>query len=174
VRVYLPATTSVLGRLVETSECGPAPLTAFAVTPGLREWYVNDDIESLEYAAMLEAARASLRLLAADPAAAPRRVVIAAELPDRKVAVRDDLDLGVVRVAESVLLRQVVSVHVDDHDAEPAVRAATAEIDAADLGDPDASDRVDDTEAFELAWYASQEIADLLGSLTTSGESSTG
>jgi len=174
VRIYLPATTSVLRRLVETSECGPAPLTAFAVTPGLREWYVDDDIESLEYAAMLEAARASLRLLAADPAAAPRRVVVAAELPDAVVVVRDDLDLGVVRLADPVLLRQVVSVHVDDDDAEPAVRAATAVIDAADLGDPDASDRVDDTEGFELAWYASQEAADLLRSLTTSGESSMG
>lgn len=174
MRVYLPATTSVLRRLVETSECGPAPLTAFAVTPGLREWYVDDDIESLEYAAMLEAARASLRLLSADPVAAPRRVVIAAEPPDAVVAVRDDLDLGVVRVADGLSLRQVVSVHVDDHDAEPAVRAATAVIDAADLGDPDASDAVDDTEAFELAWYATQEIHTLLGSLTASGEPSTG
>jgi Family of unknown function (DUF6912) len=174
VRVYLPATTSVLRRLAETSETGPAPLTAFAVTPGLREWYVDDDVESLEYAAMLEAARASLRLLAADPAAAPRRVVIAAELPDAVVALGDDLDLGVVRVAEAVLLRQVVSVHVDDHDAEPAVRTATALIDAADLGDPDASDAVDDTEGFELAWYATQEIDTLLSSLTGSGEPSTG
>jgi hypothetical protein len=174
VRVYFPATTSVLRRLKETSEYGPAPLTAFAVTPGLREWYVDDDVESLEYAAMLEAARASLRLLAAEPVAAPRRVVITAELPDAVVAVRDDLDLGVVRVADAVSLRQVVSVHVDDQDAEPAVRAATAVIDAADLGDPDASDAVDDTEAFELAWYATQEIDTLLGSLTASGEPSTG
>jgi hypothetical protein len=172
--VYFPATTSVLRRLKETSEYGPAPLTAFAVTPGLREWYVDDDVESLEYAAMLEAARASLRLLAAEPVAAPRRVVITAELPDAVVAVRDDLDLGVVRVADAVSLRQVVSVHVDDQDAEPAVRAATAVIDAADLGDPDASDAVDDTEAFELAWYATQEIDTLLGSLTASGEPSTG
>jgi hypothetical protein len=174
VRVYLPATTSALRRLVETAECGPAPLAAYAVTPGLREWYVDDDVESLEYAAMLEAARSSLRLLAADPVAAPRRVVIAAELPDAAVAVRDDLGVGVVRVANPVLLRQVASVHVDDDDAEPAVRAATAVIAAADVGDPDASDMVDDTEAFELAWYASQEIAALLGSLTASGEPSTG
>jgi hypothetical protein len=172
--VYLPATTSALRRLVETAECGPAPLAAYAVTPGLREWYVDDDVESLEYAAMLEAARSSLRLLAADPVAAPRRVVIAAELPDAAVAVRDDLGVGVVRVANPVLLRQVASVHVDDDDAEPAVRAATAVIAAADVGDPDASDLVDDTVAFELAWYASQEIAALLGSLTASGEPSTG
>jgi hypothetical protein len=164
----------MLRRLVETSECGPAPITAFAVTPGLREWYLDDDIESLEYAAMLEAARASLRLIVADPAAVPRRVVIAAELPDAVVAARDELGVGVVHVADPVSLQQVVSVHVDDDDAEPAIRAATAVIDAADLGDPDASDTLDDAEAFELAWYASQEIAALLGSLAASGEPSAG
>jgi hypothetical protein len=101
-------------------------------------------------------------------------VVIAAELSDSVVAVRDDLDLGVVHVADPVSLRQVVSVHVDDHNAEPAVRAATAVIDAADLGEPEASDAIDDTEAFELAWYATQEIGDLLASLSASGEPSTG
>ncbi len=164
----------MLRRLVETSECGPAPITAFAVTPGLREWYLDDDFESLEYAAMLEAARASLRLIVADPAAVPRRVVIAAELPDAVVAARDELGVGVVHVADPVSLQQVVSVHVDDDDAEPAIRAATAVIDAADLGDPDASDTLDDAEAFELAWYASQEIAALLGSLAASGEPSAG
>jgi hypothetical protein len=164
----------MLRRLVETSECGPAPITAFAVTPGLREWYLDDDFESLEYAAMLEAARASLRLIVADPAAVWRRVVIAAELPDAVVAARDELGVGVVHVADPVSLQQVVSVHVDDDDAEPAIRAATAVIDAADLGDPDASDTLDDAEAFELAWYASQEIAALLGSLAASGEPSAG
>jgi len=114
VRVYLPATTSLLRALVETSSFGAAPITAFAVTPALREWYVDDDIEELEYAASLEAARASLRLLSADPAAAPRRVVIAADLPDDLVTIRDDLDRGVVRLVAPVSLRQVASVHVDD------------------------------------------------------------
>lgn len=174
MRVYLPATTSMLRRLVQTSEYGPAPLTGFAVTAGLREWYVDDDIEALEYAATLEAARASLRLLAADPAAAPRRMVIAADVPDVVVLIRDDIDLGVVHVADPVSLQQVVSVHVDERDAEPAVRAASAVIDAADLGDPDASDTVDDTEGFELAWYATQEFGALLRTLTASDDSSTG
>lgn len=172
MRVYLPATTSMLRRLVQTSGHGPAPLTGFAVTPGLREWYVDDDIEALEYAATLEAARASLRLLAGDATAAPRRIVIAAELPEADVAVHDDLDVGVVRIAVPVPLQRVVSVHVDDHEAEQAVRAASAVIDAADLGDPDASDAVDDTEGFELAWYATQEIDTLLSSLAPSGEPS--
>lgn len=139
-----------------------AELTAFAVTPGLREWYLDDDLEELEYAASREAARASLRLLAADPTAAPRRVVVAADVADDAVTVRDDLDRGVVRVAGPVPLRQVAAAHVDDADAEEAVRAATAAIDAADLGDVDAEATVDDAEGFELAWYATQELGAFL------------
>jgi hypothetical protein len=162
VRVYLPATTTALQRLVDEEMLGPAPVTAFAVTPGLREWYVDDDLEELEYAAMLDASRASLRLLAAEPSAAARRVVVAAEVPDELVTIRDDLDRGVVRLAEPVPLRQVVSAHVDDPSAEQAVRAAAGAIDGADLGDAEAQDVVDDAEAFELAWYATQEITALL------------
>jgi hypothetical protein len=162
VRVYVPATTSLLRMLVETSEFGTPPVTAFAVTAGLREWYVDNDIEELEYAASLEAARASLRLLAADPGAVPRRVVVTAEVPDTVVRVRDDLDRGVVRLASSVSMQQIASIHVDDADAEPAVRAAATVVDAADLGDPEAENAVDDTEGFELAWYATQELGALL------------
>jgi hypothetical protein len=162
VRVYIPATTSLLRVLIETSEFGTPPVTAFAVTAGLREWYVDDDLEELEYAATLEAARASLRLLAVDPDAAPRRVVVSAELPQAAVTVRDDLDRGVVRLASPVTVQQVASVHVDDSEAEPAVRVAAAVVDAADLGDSDAENAVDDTEGFELAWYATQELGPLL------------
>jgi hypothetical protein len=169
VRIYLPATVSLLRSLVDTSEFGTPPVTAFAVTPALREWYVDDDLEALEYAASNEAARASLRLLAVDAAAAPRRVVIAAELPDAAVTVRDDLDRGVVRLAAPVPMRQITSVHVDDVDAEPTVRAAAAVVDAADLGDEQAADQVDDTEGFELAWYATQEVAALLAALGVPG-----
>jgi hypothetical protein len=162
VRVYLPATTCLLRRLIDAGALGPAPLTAFGVTPALREWYVDDDLEELEYAATAEAARASLRLLGADSSAALRRVVVAADVPDELVTVRDDLDRGVVRIAEPVPLRQVVSVHVDDADAEEAVRAAAVAIDAADLGDRSAQDIVDDAEGFDLAWYATQEVDALL------------
>lgn len=165
MRVYIPATSAALRALLETSELGPAPLTAFAVTPGLREWYVDDDLEALEYAASVEAARASLRLLAADGSAVPRRVVVAAEVPEGSVTVRDDLDRGVVRLATPIPLGQVASVHVDDADAEAAVRIAVELIDAADLGDADAEDAVDDTEGFELAWYATQELETLLGQI---------
>ena len=161
MRVYLPATSTVLRQLLDTRELA-AQQTAFAVTPGLREWYVDDDDEELEYAALLEAARASLRLLDADPDAARRRVVIAVDTPDATVEVRDDLDRGVVRLGAGVPLAQVASIHADDADATAAVTAAAQAITAADLGDEQAQERVDDAEGFELSWYASQEIGDLL------------
>ncbi len=163
MRVYLAATTQLLRALLAEGRL-PAG-TAFAVTPGLREWYLDDDIEELEYAAMLEAARASLRLLDADPVAARRRVVVAADTPDSAVEVRDDLDRGVVRLSEPVPLARIASVHVDGAEAEAAVAAAAEAITAADLGDGEAQDRVDDAEGFELSWYATQELAGLLEAL---------
>lgn len=162
MRIYLPATTTVLARLARDGVLGPAPSTAFAVTPGLREHYLDDDIEELEYAAANEAARAALRLIAGDPAAASRRIVVAADVPDAAVEVRDDLDLGVVRIGAPVQLAWCASVHADDADAEDTVALAAQRIDDADLGDPDAEALVDDAEGFELSWYATQEIDELL------------
>jgi hypothetical protein len=164
VRIYLPATSAGLRSLLDDGELGPAPLTAFAVTAGLREWYVDDDLEALEYAASSEAARASLRLVDADATAARRRVVVALDAPDDQVEVRDDLDRGVVRLAAAVTASHVASVHVDDADAEPAVADAAAAITAADLGDEAAQEKVDDADGFELSWYAPQELEQLLAS----------
>jgi hypothetical protein len=165
MRVYLPATTTTLQRLLELGAFAAIPLTAFAVTPGLREWYVDDDAEELEYAAMMEAARASLRLLDGDESAARRRVVVAADVAEVAVSVRDDLDRGVVQVGAPVELAHVASVHIDDADAETAVAAAAAAITAADLGDDAAQDTVDDAEGHELSWYATQEIGAVLALL---------
>jgi hypothetical protein len=166
VRVYLPATSTTLRGLSASGVLGPAPLTAFAVTPGLREYYLDDDIEELEYAAATEAGRAALRLIAADPLAARRRIVISADVPDGSVEVRDDLDRGVVRVGVDVRLGWCASVHADDSDAEATVAAAANVIDAADLGDTSAEEAVDDADGFELSWYATQEIEDLLSQLS--------
>ncbi len=162
MRVYLPASTTVLRQLLESGEIGSPPLTGFAVTPGLREWYSDDDDEALEYAATMEAARGSLRLLDADPSAARRRVVLAVEIPDASVSVRDDIDRGVVQVDVAVPMRWVESAHVDDKDAEGAVAAAADAVIEADLGSEEAQDALDDAEGFELNWYATQEIAILL------------
>lgn len=159
MRVYLPSTTAGLRDLLDFGATGAASPTAFAVTPGLREWYLDDSLEELEYAATMEAARASLRLLDAEHAAARRRVVLAADVPDGAVAVRDDVDRGVVQVAGPIPLTQIVALHVDGAEAEPAVAAAAQSIMAADLGDLAAQEIVDDAEGFELCWYASQEIS---------------
>jgi hypothetical protein len=165
MRVYLPTTSTALRTLLDTGSIGAPPFTAFAVTPALREWYVDDDIDQLEYAAMTEAARASLRLLDGDADALRRRVVIALDAADGEVEVRDDLDRGVVRLAGPVTLTQIASFHVDDAEAEPAVAAAANAITAADLGEQSAQDAVDDAEGYELSWYAAQELETLLADI---------
>jgi hypothetical protein len=162
MRVYVPTTTTGLRELLDNGEIGPAPLTAFAVTPELREWYVDDNAEELEYAALHEAARGSLRLLDADAAAVRRRVVLAVDVADAGVEVRDDLDRGVVRLAEPVPMAAIASVHIDDADAEPTIGLAVESIIAADLGDAGSQERVDDADGYELSWFANQEIGPLL------------
>ncbi|MEU1098006.1 hypothetical protein ABZ389_32905, partial [Streptomyces sp. NPDC005877] len=93
MRVYLPLTLPGLATAHAAGELGPGPLTAYAVTPGLREWYVSDDIEELEYAALSRAAAASLRLLAVDPGAPRRRVVVAVDVPDGAASADPDRGL---------------------------------------------------------------------------------
>ncbi|MDI5978685.1 DUF6912 family protein [Amycolatopsis magusensis] len=163
MRVYLPATIATLRRLVEDGEFAPISGTGFALTPALRESYTSGDTEELEYAALLDAARASLRLIAAedtDEKDPPRRVVISADV--EQATPRPDLDAAVVRVSGPVELTQIAAVHVDTAEAEAAVVAAAAVIDAADLGDDDAEFALGEAEDHELAWYAPQELPFLL------------
>ncbi|WP_037907950.1 DUF6912 family protein [Actinacidiphila yeochonensis] len=168
MRVYIPTTLATLADAFTAGELGPAPLDAFAVTPGLREWYVSDDIEELEYAALTRAAQASLRLLAAQPQARRRRVVVAVDVPES--AVRSDPDrsldpeaLGAVRLLQPVAPAEAAAVHVDADEAEADVAAAAGAVVAADAGDTDARFTVDGTEDHELLWYATQEIPHLIG-----------
>ncbi|MEU9731894.1 hypothetical protein [Streptomyces sp. NPDC048002] len=167
MRVYVPLTLPGLAEAYRTGELGSGPLTAYAVTPALREWYLSEDIEELEYAALNRAALASLRLLAADPDAVRRRVVVAADVPDGAATVDPDrgLDpaaLGEVRVAVSVPLAKAAAVHVDGGDAEADVVAAAQALKAADEGDDDAQFVVDGAEDHDLLWYATQEIPNLV------------
>lgn len=164
MRVYIPATLAMLRTLVDSGELIPVAGTAFALTPMLRESYAAGDTEELEYVAMNEAARASLRLLAAeldhDSAALARRVVVAADV--ERVRLRPDLDDAAVTVTGAVPAGAVAAVHVDVAEAQDAVRAAAGLVDAADLGDPDAEFALGDAEDHDMAWYATQEIAFLL------------
>jgi type II secretory pathway component HofQ len=160
MRVYLPATVEALRALMQTGQVGPAPLRGYAVTPALREWYVDDDPEALEYAALLEAARASLRLLDLDPKAPRRRVVIAVDAPSP--VLRPQVERSAVELPEPVPMRLVAAAHVDAPEAEPAVSAAADAVIEADLGSEDAQFVLDEAEGHELAWYATQEIGPLL------------
>ncbi|MFF9162893.1 DUF6912 family protein [Streptomyces longwoodensis] len=169
MRVYVPLTLPGLAEAHKTGQLGSGPLVAYAVTPGLREWYLSDDVEELEYAALSRAALASLRLLAADAGAPRRRVVVAVDVPDGAAASDPDralvpAALGEVTVAGAVPLAKAAAVHVDADDAEADVAAAAAALEAADGGDDDAQFVVDGAEDHELLWFATQEIPNLVGS----------
>lgn len=175
-RVYVPATVSMLRRLVADRELFPLGGTAFALTPTLREAYASGDDEELAEVAMAEAARASLRLLAGEreddetgaaddePSSSGRpvyrRAVIAADVSGVKP--RPDLDDAVVKLSGPITYDRIASVHVDLAEAEPAVAKAVDVVDAADLGDPDAEFVLGDAEDHQLAWYAAQELPFLL------------
>ncbi|MFK0187048.1 DUF6912 family protein [Streptomyces rubiginosohelvolus] len=167
MRVYVPLTLSGLAAAHGAGEVGPGPLTAYAVTPGLREWYVSDDIEELEYAALNRAAAASLRMIAGNPDEVRRRVVVAVDVPDGSAVADPDnglsaASLGEVKVAAALPLAKAAAVHVDADDAEKDVTAAAAALGAADLGDDDAQFTVDGAEDHELLWFGVQEIPQLI------------
>ncbi|MGW5233083.1 DUF6912 family protein [Streptomyces nodosus] len=167
MRVYVPLTLPGLAEAYKTGELGAGPFVAYAVTPGLREWCRSDDMEELEYAALNQAALASLRLLAADPGAPRRRLVVAVDVPEGAAAADPDRGpaaLGEVRVSGTVALSKAAAVHADAADAEAEVTAAAGALEAADGGDDDAQSLVDGAEDHELLWYATQEIPNLLGS----------
>ena len=160
MRVYLPSTLPALRRLLDDGVLGDPPLPAYAVTPGLREWYAEGDDEELEYAAMALAAAASVRLLDADQDAPRRRVVVVAETS--AVDPAPHVDRAAVRVTAAVPVRDVKAVHVDDPAAVPDVTLAADSVIEADLGSEDAAFRVAQAEGHELQWYATQEIGPLL------------
>lgn len=177
LRVYVPATVPMLRELVQDREIRALNDTAFAVTPALREAYASGDDEELAEVAMAEAARASLRLLAEEQAAADlggedagdeaaprgpifRRAVIAADVTG--ATLRPDLDDAVVRLSAAIPYDRIASIHVDLAEAESEVAKAVEVIDAADMGDADAEFVLGDAEDHQLAWYAAQELPFLL------------
>jgi hypothetical protein len=111
---------------------------------------------------MTLAAKASVRLLDADPDAVRRRVVVVAEVADDAVQLAPHVDRAAVRVSSAVPLRDVKAVHVDDTDAIPDVTVAADAVVEADLGSEDAAFRMEQAEGHELGWYATQEIGPLL------------
>jgi hypothetical protein len=160
MRVYVGLTRSALAAAVASGHVGPAPLTAHAVTPALRESYATADAEELEYVALMAAAGSCLPLLAAAPDEPRRRYVAACDVQD----VRPDLEPGPsgVVVPAPIAWRDVKALHADDPEAAPAIAAAVEAYAAALAGDDDARFTVDEADGWELMWFATQEADDLL------------
>jgi hypothetical protein len=162
VRVYLPATLPTLARWLAAGEADVAGDLGYSVTPTLRESYYDADLDELEHAAQIAAAVGSLERLAADPAAARRRVVVAADVPDVAVIAAPGVGRAAVRLAGAVPVSAWASALVDDGDAAAVVGEAAASVAAAAAGDDDAQFAVDEAEAHELGWYAVQELPHLV------------
>ena len=162
MRVYLPSTLPALRRLLDERQVTAAArgTVAYAVTSALRDEHGGADLEELEYEALTAAARESVRLLAADEAAPPRRVVLAADVPTDAVTPAPERGRAGVRVAAALPLARVAAVHIDDAEAAAAVRAAADAL-VGDEGEQDGPgmQAVDD---HELLWFATQEIPALL------------
>ncbi len=137
VRVYVPLTSTGLAALVAEGRIA-GPFRAHAVTDALRVEWSDGDEEGWEYAALMAAAGTSAQLRGSGDA--PRRCVVAADVPDVVPVPGDDPTL--VDVAADVPWKNVASAHVD----------------TADWGERGADE--DD----ELAWFATQEIRDLVES----------
>jgi len=161
-RVYIPTTLNTLAVAHAIGEF-PAPMAAHAVTAAVREWYVEGDLEELEYVALTEAAEGSLRLLAADPTAPRRRVVVSADVPDIELWVHaEDRFRSSVRLTRAVQVEAIASIHVDEDLAASTVVEAIAALPRADDGDADARFLLDEAEATELLWYDVSEMGDLV------------
>lgn len=137
MRVYLPATaTDLVARELR-------PAVVHAVTPALRGELPGEDTETLELVAFLAAADDSVRLIA-DRAAPPRRVVLAADVPDTALAAASPDALETVRIPrDPIPWDAVVSIHVDEPDAAAQVAAAAA-------GDEGAFDALGER---DLLWF---------------------
>jgi hypothetical protein len=162
VRVYVPATVSMLANLRVSGQLGAGPTIAHAVTPALREWYAEGDEEELEYVAFTRAAQAALRLLRQDPSAPRRRVVVSADVASAGVVAADvELGSSTVRLPRPVARAEVAAIHVDGTGAAAQVAAAADVVEEALAGDPDAQFTVDGAEDHELEWYAVSELDQL-------------
>jgi hypothetical protein len=112
--------------------------------------------------ASLAAANGSVELLAADPAAPRRRVVLAADVNDGDVTPVAGGDRAAVRIPVAVPRAGWASALADDDAAGVIVASAIANLARAAIGDEDARFALDEAAAQELGWYAVQELPHLL------------
>jgi len=155
MRVYLPTSASTL-RLLQTKAFVAGPFEAIGLTPGLRQWYSASDDDEFEYAAMSRATDLALAL--ADQG---RRIVVVLEAGDADIEVGDD-PVGSLMLMQLESAR-VVSIHVDDAGAVPAVMMARAALTKVPAGVVpwEVEHLIDE----DLAWFARQELDDVIAQL---------
>ncbi len=140
MRVYVPTTLDRLQRWCDDDVLA-APVAGWAVTEALREELSDLGDEEAEYAVATAAAEASQQLLVDDRRKRGRRVVVVAELSYSTVE-PDDEAAGAVTVVAPIEGSRIAAVLADS--TEMPITAS---------GDVD-----------DLAWFATQEIAQLLAS----------
>ncbi|HVW81792.1 MAG TPA: hypothetical protein VHB69_12720 [Mycobacteriales bacterium] len=160
MRVYLPATLPLLRDWLAAGAATAAG-SAYGVTPSLREWYREGDMEELEHAAALLAAVASLELLADDEDAPRRRVVLAVDIDDSQV-LPDLEERGALRVQSAVPFARWASALIDDDAAVAVVSAAVALLRDPDASAEDLDFALGEAEAADLGWYHVQELSYLV------------
>lgn len=161
VRVFLPATFSMLAELEETGQLTARSGWGFALTPALREFYTEGDEEEIEYSAFLEASMASLRLLAiGDEEKFPhRRVVISVDVDESVVTPKPDMGEPVVALDPATITKDnLQAIHVDIEESEATTAKAIDAIDNADLGDENAELAVGDALDNFMAFYDPTEL----------------
>jgi hypothetical protein len=161
VRVYLPATLSLLEKWLADGEAAAVGEAAYAVTAALRESYLEADLDELEHAAQIAASIGSLRLLASDADVARRRVVLAVEADDALVRPDSPNGRASVRLTGRVPVVRWASALIDAPDVEAVIEDAVGSLTLAAVGDDDAQFALDEAEAHELGWYAVQELPHL-------------
>lgn len=158
-RTYVPLNLSGLQRLRDAGMV--AAEDAYAVTPALRELHAEAGTtaeDDLEYVTMMVAARVSLTLLDLQDPADRRRIVLAVDATTGPGAGHP----ARVVIDGAVPLAGVASVHVDTDDLRPAVEAAVQALSAAAEGESKAVDIVEALDDEDLAWFAVQELPDVL------------
>lgn len=132
IRVYVPLTSRELARLVQDRRL-PGPRGGHAVTDALRAAWADGDDEQWEYAATYAAAEDSWSRRGDGDR--PRRHVLAVDAASVETGPEDAITA--VRIPGEIAWPQVAAAHVDTVDL---------------------TDGADE----ELAWFARQEIPDLV------------
>jgi len=158
MRVYLAATMPILARAGAEGQLALASVIAHGVTPSLREWYAESDLEELEHEAFLAAADSSLQLLSLDPQAVRRRIVLSADV-DEAADAHDEQRRSLVTLAGSVAVSTLASIHIDDAAAVDDIAAACAALVAGATQDDDA---VDAAMVHDLLWFDRSELDEVL------------